>query len=588
MSTYGTGTYGSGTYGDPGAGSSDPSPPTVPARVTSEPVDDALFVEVRFADGDTAQLSGLEADATNIPTGLAFSNSAPGGHRDGRFALARNPRRDWPDLNLVDEVVFRGRTMPLDRNAFEGSLGQISGELGGSQSISATAVGNQEMLNEDESWSALYVALGFEGWQDAPLWRRQEIASGGFGQGKIQASAGDGLSWEVPREALALNEHAELWWEAPAGIKVNQFGYRGQRTGDWSNLEAPKLHAVDSDTTAVGLDYTSASLTLDNTPRVATLSERRRLWLRALTTAPVTPAEATQQTFDRIALYGTDVPLREIPGELPGVYAHDVLPHMLDTAAPDLRYSVGARGTIVPNTSFAIPDLAFLERGPVRPAIEKLNASFLNNWAVWDERQFWWHPWDPDRLTWDVSIAGGAHWAPVGREAAGELNGLIVQFTDGYGYPRNAGPPGSGCDYEDIALLNLDPHNPYTRRGRRRWGVLRVEFPIAYPFWAFQIGSVVLAESRMPARSGTLVIRPLGSGHIPQIQHPTMGPLPVWALRSGDYVQLNDWPEPEPFRVIEVSYDGGTKTLTAQLDSASSRVSAIIERGGLALVGIVG
>jgi hypothetical protein len=303
--------------------------------------------------------------------------------------------------------------------------------------------------------------------------------------------------------------------------------------------------------------------------------------LRAMVSTEAAFAAGTQQSYDRLAVYGdTKVPLREIAGELPGVYFHDVLAHIISTGAPDLNYSVGPDGSIVPNTSFVMADFAPTEPGKPRDAIEKGNAYYLNNYAVWDDKTFYWRPWDPKRLTWNASIAGGAHWSPVGREAFSYLNGLVVAFPDAAGVQRTAGPPGSGCDYESPALAVSDTSNPYTRRGRRRWGRLDVGFPIAFPTLAFQLGAVVLAESRLPQRGGTLVVRPRGPGHIPSVSHPTMGPLPLWAVRSEDFISLMDWPEPEPFRIVEKDYDIEAKTLTLQLDSGAARLSAILGRSG--------
>lgn len=562
--------------------------PSVSARVDSEPVDDRLFVGLRHADGSMTRWAGDEPDAAGIPTGIKFSNSAPGGHRDASLTLIRDPRRDWPDLNLVDDLVIYGRTKPLGRNAFEGQTDHFPSELGDGMSIGVNAVGNSVMLSEDESWKALYVALGFDGWEEPSLARREFAAAAGASQGRIPVSTGsDGLAWDPPaNETLPAFETSEVAFEAPAGLPVSKLGYRGTRKGEWSKFESAQV-LLDDEETFNG--FAPSGLTLDGKPRVAEFSQAyRHLMLRARLLGEFKPAAGVQQSYDRLAVYGeTGVPLREIEGELPGVYGHDALPHMLSTGAPDLKYRVAGDGTIIPNTSFVIPDLAFLEEGTVTDAILHLNAYFLNNFGVWDDRQFHWHPWDPDRLTWRATIAGGAHWAPAGREARSALNGLVVTFDNHEGKHRGAGPPGSGCDVESPLLQDLDPRNPYTRRGRKNWGHLSVGYPLAYSSTAIQLGHVKLLEHKLPQRSGTLVVRPLGAGHIPQLEHPTIGPVPVWAARAGDYIELDGWPEPEPFRIIEVpSYDADSKTWTAQLDTASSRFSAILERGGSRMKGI--
>jgi hypothetical protein len=573
-----------------------PAPPVrvVPAaRVTSEPVDDALFVELRDSAGNVTRWAGDEPDAFGIPADIATATSAPGGHRDSSCSLSRDPRRTWPDLNLVDEYIVRGRTKPLGRNVFEGQLAHLPSELGDGVRIGVKAIGNQVLLSEDESWKELYVAFGFEGWSEAPFERREWSAEQGRPQGKIPLSTGSGgLSWELPVEALPVNEVTEAHFQAPAGVRIAKLGYRGRRQGgNWANFQAPALLASDTEHEQFGVGAGGeVALTLDNTAHTATLpTPRRYAMLRVFATVAAAPSAGTQQSYDRLAVYG-DHGLPLVGGttsELHGLYAHDVLGHMLETGAPALKFRIAEDGTIVPNTSFVIPHLAFLEGGKVADAIQNLNAYFLNNWAVWDDKTFYWQPWNPDRLTWKARIQGGAHWSPAGRQSETLLNGAIVYFTDGWGKARTAGPVGSGCDFEDPLLEDSDPANPYTRRGRRRWGKLQVDFPLAYGSTAVQVGHVFLLEHRLPQRAGTLVIRPLGPGHVPQIEHPTVGAVPVWALRAGDYVELVGWPEPEPFRVIETDYSHESKTLTAQLDTASSRLSAILERVGVRLVGIV-
>lgn len=561
------------------------------ARVLSEPVDDTLFIELRHADGSATRLGPDEYEAAGIPQAIDTADGAPGGHRTASFNLVRDPRRDWPDLHLVDDVVIYGRTRPLGRSAFEGQLAHFPSELGDGMSIGVNAVGHQVLLSEDESWRALYVALGFDGWGEAPFVRRERIAEDlGWPQGKISlASDSGGLVWDVPGgQALLDDETTEAHFQLPAGVKAARLGYRGTRRGSWGSMEEAKLRKDDAE------DHSGAeevSLTLDGTARTTSeFTPRRYLALRARVTSENTPGPGRQQAYDRLAVYGdTGIPLREIEDELPGVYAHDVLPHMLDTGAPGLNYRVGANGTIVPNTSFVLPDLAFPDTGKVADGVAKLNAYFLNNYAVWDRKEFHWHPWDPNRLTWRATIAGGAHWSPAGRQAETQLNGMVVSFDDHAGRARLAGPPGSGCDFESELLLDTDRSNPYTRRGRRRWGVLRVDFPLAYGSTAVQIGHVKLLEQQIPQRSGTLVVRPLGEGHVPQLEHPTMGPLPIHSARSGDYVELDGWPEPEPFRIIEKpSYQHESKSLTLQLETASSRMSAIMERVGVSLKGVIG
>jgi hypothetical protein len=269
-----------------------------------------------------------------------------------------------------------------------------------------------------------------------------------------------------------------------------------------------------------------------------------------------------------------------------GFYAHDVLGDMLSSGAPLLNYRIGSDGTIAKHTGFILEQLAFLDPGTVAAAIDQLNAYFLYRWEVWENKSFWWQPWDPSVCTWKARIEGGAFWAPAGRQASTLFNGVVVSYTDHTGARKSAGPPGSGCDVESALLVDNDPSNPVTRHGRRRWAKIDVGFPLVGTA-PLQIGYVWLQEHSIPQRRGTLVVRPLGEGHVPMLEHPTEGPLPVWACRSGDFVDLVDFPDPEPFKVIDKRYDHDSKTLTLSLDNSSLKLDAILERVGIRLAGVI-
>lgn len=564
-------------------GEDAPQPP-VDVRVVSEPVDDRITGSITHVNGRKSRWGGDEPDVAGIPQGIEIATTSPGGFQSCSLSLARDPRRDWPDLDLIDHIELHGRVRPLGRLAFEGQMDAFPGEIGDSFSIGVNAIGYQKLLEEDESWRQVYVDRDISHWGPPVLGRRRHMNGVNvvLDVDYTAQADGGGITFSgTTGKSVPASSSAELWYRMPPGQAIGAVDYRGTQRNA-TNVAAPNLVTTSDDANGA---WSSTPLTLDDTLRSLTLVDRYRFGLMAAgASATHTPTAQFLRTLTHVAVYGdTGVPLQPTaPGEPRGVFGHDALAHMLQTGAPDLNYRVGFDGTIWP-AEFVVPQLAFLESGKVGDAVAKLNAYFLRRWEVWEGRSFWWVPWSPDQLTWIARIAGGAHWTPAGADAATLSNGVVVSYTGPGGIQRTAGPPGSGCDDESPLLYDARQANQYTARNRRKWTRLDVGFPLTSGATgsAVQLGFVWLQEQLRPQRSGTLVVRPNGPGHIPQLEHPTAGPLPIWACRSGDYVRLPDYPGDEPFRVIDSKYSHDSKALTLSLDNSNARVSAILERLGV-------
>ncbi len=561
-------------------GSRSAPEPSTPMRVVSEPVDDSLYVTLTHASGRKSRWAGDEPEASGIPQNIEISTSAPGGFKSCGMSLTRDPRRAWADLGLLDDIVVEGRTRPLGRSAFEGQMDAFPGEIGDTFSIGVDAVGYQVLLEENESWRAVYVDRDLSHWGPPTLARRIQLNNAGIVLDvDYNGSAdGGGISFSgVTGKTVPANSGAELWYRMPPGQSIASIDYSGTERNA-TNVVAPALIGATDD---VATTFGTTALTLDNTVRTATPAARYRYGvLSASAAAAHVPTAQFLRSVTTLAVYGdTGVPLQSIPGSPRGVYGHDALAHMLATGAPLLNFRVGLDGTIWPS-EYVVPQLAFPNIGKVVDAVQHLNAYFLRNWAVWEARSFWWTPWSTDTLTWIARINGGARWTPAGADASGLVNGVIVSYTDPFGIPRTAGPPGSGADDETALLIDPRDANAATSHSRRKWARLDVGFPLTNgpTGSAVQLGFVWLQEQMRPQRSGTLVLSPLGPGHIPQLEHPIAGPMPAWACRAGDYIDIPDYPDGEPFRIIDSRYSHEAKQLTLSLDNSSARVSAILER----------
>jgi len=557
-------------------------PPIPAARVMSEPVDDRIYVEAESASGRRTRWADDDPDASGIPVGIEVHDTSPGGFADSNWGFVRDPRRDWPDLDLIDKVKVYGRTAPLGRSLFEGQQEQFPSEIGESFSIGNQAIGRQRLLAA-KPYRELIADRDPAGWGAMSLPRRGVVnANGWVIDSDYQASTeGGGIRFDGSAEkAIPALSVAEMHYALPAGVRAAKVGYKGTEANT-SSVQEPLLFGSDTDAFSA---VTTDPLTLDDTVRTVELATARRyLSLLAISLAGHTPLSAGvafRRTYEKVGIYGDHgLALRDVAGDLPGVYGHDAIAHVV--APSGLKYTTGPNGTIRDNPSFVIPQLAWLGSGHKRwGAIEEINAWFLWRPEVWENDTFWWQPWDADALTWKARIQGGAHWSPAGRQASTLFNGVVVSYTDHAGIERTAGPIGSGCDDESELLQNTDPSNPLNSHGEQRWEELNVGYPLTPgpTGSAIQLGYVWMVDHSRPQRSGTLTVRPLGEGHIPQLEHPTIGAVPIWAARSGDYIDLVDFPDPEPFKVLDRKYTHESKTAVFVLDTASTALSAILAR----------
>jgi hypothetical protein len=255
-----------------------------------------------------------------------------------------------------------------------------------------------------------------------------------------------------------------------------------------------------------------------------------------------------------------------------------VIANIIGRAAPLLTYTTGSGGTISP-TSFVIPHLVFDTPVDAATAVQTANAFHNYDWAVWENKTFYWQP-TAQNTVWRARLSQGAQVSLEGDDANNVFNGVFVTYTDPSGRTKTAGPPGSVADDTDPSLQDTTATNPVNTHGiPRRWGRLDLTQTTTKE-GAIQIGAVWLQEHSLPSRRGQITLTGL-------VEHPTKGKRPVWEVRAGDYVQIIDRPGDVPRKVIETRYthDGRQNVLT--LDNTALKVDALLERIGVGLVGVL-
>jgi hypothetical protein len=432
----------------------------------------------------------------------------------------------------------------------------------------------------DPSFTEVYADRDPSSWTEPPIARRAALLTLGRnvnGDAQWAGSTGTHLLSLPTHSVGSPRQHFELWYTAPPGTQVARIMYEGRTAGTLTGW-TQEFHTADSDggaTSLVGTPTMDANLRAFNaaTPR------RQVFFTLDSNTNAVTPTGGTFRRFDKLTVYGSHgLTLRStgISNDPDGVYASDVVQHIVQEAAPLLTWDPDN-----PATSYVIHHLAFHDPVTAEDAVLQANKFNLWDWGVYDDRRFFYRPADPDRLTWEARLSDGAHVNLEGDTGDMLFNGAVVQYPDAEtGRDLIVGPPGAAVDATDATLQDTDPENPINAHNLgRKWAVLRLSMPTVQRD-AIQLGATFLQEKRLPQRRGTITLTGM-------VRHPTEGMQPVWRVRAGDFVKVPDHPASGPRKIISTSYSHQSRSVTCELDNTRFAVEAILERIGAELVGVI-
>lgn len=547
-------------------------------------MDDRLAVALKTADGTTFRWGADEQNPEDVPQGLSFSTSDPGGFKDATVSLPRRIDVDFPDLTLFDDWRIYGPG--AGETAWEGRTEQTPRSHSGDFAIQPQAVGWAAHLRDDPTFREIYVDRELSRWGEMSASRRVALGSGVHVRAapQVRFDYATGIPCvELSMDRIAstagvVTESIEAWYDG-GGLTIALCDYDVLTSAAFGAGWSISLSAWTDDTGgAVG----GVAVFLGGTSFTGTLTAgaaKKALLLQLAYTSTLTQDGVWYEQLRRAAVYGGHG--LTIRGALPnrGLYASDVVADVIARAAPRLTFTTGEGGSIEPS-NYAIPHLVFLEPVTAEDAVLAVNAFHQRSWGVEDDKTFFWRSTSKPRRRWRARLSDGASLNLAGPQAENAINGVIVRFEGPAGVQEMAGPPGSGCKTESSLLVDTDSSNPATSHGLKRWAIVDLSFVTTggATGGAVQVGAAYLREvlSNMNVR-GDVTIK----GWV--VSDSGIG-MPAWAVRAGDTITVEDSDNVER-RIIETSYDHDTRTNALSLDTTAHRVDALMERMGVSLVG---
>jgi hypothetical protein len=548
-----------------------------------------LHVEAVRLDGKRYRWGSDEPDPQNVPTGLRFSSTMPGGFESMDCVLPRKPGPvgETADLDRLSTLIVRGAGGAI---AGEYRLERTPKTSGDQMAVAPSAVGWQAHLDDNKGASIIYFDRELAGWGSPSRQRILNLIAGSFnplGGGSVVPDTTTGvpaldIGIDDPGGWLAANKPiVEPLYDAGPGNLI------GRVRGNWSIAGATSaadgnwalgLLVSNTDTLSVndvagsGDLFTGSQGASGSFEVVATAARRFAAlqWYYAIAGGSAGSNAHYGMLCSALRVIGNhNLTIRGTTPATEGLYASDIVGHAVRTWAPLLVI----KDDSIQQSNFIIPQMAFKDNTTASEIVRQSTRFNLADWGVFAGREFRWYERNTRGRRWRARIAP-AQFEETGQQMDRLWESVIVQYNDVDGTARTVGPPGSFADTESASLKDIDPENPANKLGIIRRDKLVMGTSTAAA--ATEVGRRFLEEQKLLDRSGRARI----TGHVTD-DHGVMHP--YWRVLGGDLISFIDASDTSYRRIVKADHDATARTASLDLDAPPEGLDALLERLGVVL-----
>ncbi|HST69066.1 MAG TPA: hypothetical protein VLI94_05350 [Solirubrobacterales bacterium] len=525
-----------------------------------------------------------EARTHNVMNGLQLSGGIPGGRKELRCSLPRNPRQDWPDIEGFLEIEAQ---IGARNRIWHGRIGKAPRSDGERMVIDGEAVGYAAALEDRKALRLGFIDSDLGKWGEPSASRRLALRD----QGRyttVQATSGFRDSGSA-RPALIVDYSGtvrqegnvpgnELWYH---GGGVDLGALRFDWLSDAFNEFESFFRLVDNDLPVTGnfdpspdVNYSGKAEALNQEVK-ATTPGRRYAALKSFHTGGY---RGTMTNIHRAANLKVLSYLATQNLTLQGTW-----PDVGYTAAQMLRVLVPEFSGLqvsddsIEDDGFIIQQAWWPDGTTLGPVVDELVRYGLYDWFVKDGKVFELRKPGTYGRRWQA-YQGPSNFREAGTDTERLWDRICVRYQDPDGSTRMVGWPGSGAEVESAALQVTDPDHPAVRAGVVREDLLDLQTQ-SVPSEAIGVGERWLAEANELSRSGEAEL----SGYV---QDDRGVYRPAAEIAEGDLIRFPDARDKSYRRIVSYDYSADERKVTVSLDAPSETIQALLERYRAALLPI--
>ncbi len=549
----------------PGAGSSR-------IAVIHEYDPDELAVRIEPPDGAPTRLAADEWRPENVLDNLECFDEIPGGDKESRLTLARDPRAPQPDLAPFSRGTVYGPGGEVVWGP--GRLGKTSHIEGDSKSISVELEGNSTKLEDNKALKLGLIDSSMSRWGEPSTERRidmQEIGREWVNASFTQSAAGDSA---IPALIIAMQQWqegksptAEMWYHG-GGVDLGALLYDFfviTAAGTESIANQAYLSGDDRHKVAGG-SGTNHKNTAANQQYVAATGDGIRyallhfIWTHggSGTNGGDSWGWRNLRVLSRLATQNLT-----LQGTWPevGYTARQILEYVI-TNLTGLEFDAESE-----DDGYIIPHAWWSDYTTLAAVVQELTRYGLLDWMVFGDKFSLRKPGTYGER-WKL-YSGSSEFQEDGEDTSRSWRKITVVWPDPDGTTRSVGPIGSGADYETAELEITDPDHPAVKADEDRHDVLVLK--TGYKDLAIGTGGRWLVEANELSHAGSCAV----SGWA---QNDKGIWKPASQFRAGDLVSRADSGDPSYRKVTSRAYTHPERKAQLSLDAPPGGLQALLER----------